>query len=274
MLKNPAHHLLEREREHYDTYAEDEKTFNFFNSFFHTLFFDRYITYLPDTFFRDKLVVDLCCGFSRLLRYAAYKGCQTGIGVDISYNMLQRGQHQKDLWVYTRKLPYDNKITFIQGSIEHVPLKDAVADVACITAAFHHLPDKERFVNVAKRLLKPGGMFIIRDPNGSHYLRVMGNIVGRRWGTLSDDEEAIGYAETITLLVKAGFRIQNIIFFNAVAEINSHLSEIVYKKCALVGLMQSACNLFLYPLEMILEKTALKIVPNLAWAYLIIARKP
>jgi SAM-dependent methyltransferase len=188
--------------------------------------------------------------------------------------MLQRGQHQKDLWVYTRKLPYDNKITFIQGSIEHVPLKDAVADMAFITAAFHHLPDKERVVIAAKRLLKPGGIFIIRDPNGSHYLRLMGNIVGRRWGTLSDDEQAIGYSDTITMLLQAGFQIQKLFCFNAIAEINSHLSEIVHKRAPFLGVLQRACNLLLYPIEMVLDKTLIKLLPNIAWAYLIVAKKP
>jgi len=270
--QNNLNTLGERERNHYDAYAEDDITCNFFNSFIHTIIFDRYLKHIPDSYFDNKVVLDLCCGFSRLLRYATHKGCQNAIGVDISFKMLMRGIKEKKMWVYTCKLPYKAKINFIQGTMENIPLKESVVDMAFITAAFHHLPDKEGFIHEAKKLIKPGGLFIIRDPNGSHYLRKLGNKVGKRWGTLSDDEESIGFAEVSKLLSQAGFQVQKVVFFNLFAEINSHLSEIVYKKFSLLGRLQRAFNILLYPIEILLDKTLLRICPNLGWCYLIISR--
>jgi SAM-dependent methyltransferase len=266
--------LADREREHYDAYAANDSSFRFFDSLVHTLYFDRYLKQIPDAFLEDKTVVDLCCGFSRVLRYAAHKGCRQAVGIDISHQMLLRGVREEDLWVYNQKLGYDPRIHFAQGDMNHIPLQDAVADVAIIASALHHLEDKEGFVRTVSRLLKPGGYFIVRDPNGSHYLRQLGNRIGKLWGTLSDDEDSLSYASIVRLLEDHDFEITNVKLFNCFSEVHNHLSEVVYRKSAVLGKLYAWINLLLYPFEVLLDVTLLKLLPNWGWSCLVIGRKP
>jgi SAM-dependent methyltransferase len=222
--KRTAIPLSERERRHYDAFAEDDKTFYFFNSFISTLIFDQFLKHIPDSFFKNQIILDLCCGFSRVTRYASHKGCKYAIGIDISYKSLLRGMQRKDMWVHTQRLPYSEKIRYIQGNMENIPLKKSTADVVFIISSLHHLREKERFFNEVKEILRPGGLFIIKDPNGSHYLRKLGNSMGKRWGILSEDEESIGFSETIQLLLKTDFRIQKAVCYNFFTEISGKVT--------------------------------------------------
>ena len=268
-----ADSLVDREREHYDAYAANDSSFRFFDSLVHTFYFDRYLKQIPDSFLEGKTVADLCCGFSRVLRYAAHKGCRHAIGIDISREMLLRGIHEKSLWVYNHKLGYDPRIHFIQGDMNHIPLQDAVADVVIIASALHHLEDKDGFVRTVSRLLKPGGYFIVRDPNGSHYLRQLGNRIGKLWGTLSDDEDSLSYASIVRLLEDHDFEITKVKLFNCFSEVHNHLSEIVYRKSAVLGTLYAWINLLLVPFEALLDMTLLKLLPNWGWSCLVIGRK-
>jgi SAM-dependent methyltransferase len=58
---------------------------------------------------------------------------------------------------------------FLQGSGAHVPLRDAAFDLVVAFEVIEHIPDWPQLLSEARRLLAPGGQFILSTPNKSYY---------------------------------------------------------------------------------------------------------
>ena len=104
--------------------------------------------YEPD---RMKVMAALCRGFT--LDLGCGKGPYTHllknvIGIDISREALREYDRDK-----------------VQGSVEHLPFKDAVFDGILGSEILEHVED-DQTVKEAFRVLKPGGMFVLSVPNG------------------------------------------------------------------------------------------------------------
>jgi arsenite methyltransferase len=117
-------------------------------------------------------------------------------GLDMTDEMLALAEENK------RKSGLTN-VEFLKGEIENIPLSDESADVVISNCVINLSGDKDRVLNEAFRVLKPGGRFAVSD------VVVRGHVpaevkkspelwVGCVAGALSDDE----YAEKLT---KAGF---------------------------------------------------------------------
>lgn len=88
-------------------------------------------------------------------------GCGTGTvtsllggecySMDFSYNMLQVAKSKCK--------------NILQADMEHLPYSAASFDVVFVHSALHHFPSLSGVVAEVKRVLKPGGYFIIQEPN-------------------------------------------------------------------------------------------------------------
>lgn len=78
------------------------------------------------------------------------------IGVDMTQAMVAQARRNAE------KLGFAN-VEFLLGELEHLPLPDAVADVALSNCVFNLVPDKARAFAEVWRILKPGGHFSISD---------------------------------------------------------------------------------------------------------------
>jgi O-antigen biosynthesis protein len=58
---------------------------------------------------------------------------------------------------------------FIAGSIMEMPLSKIGFDVIVCFEAIEHIPNPEKLLNEAKRLLVPGGLFLVSTPNKPEY---------------------------------------------------------------------------------------------------------
>ncbi len=99
-------------------------------------------------------LVDLGCGPATVLRrLAAQRPDLSLTGVDIDEAMLS---------IARRRLP---RLRFLQGSIDRLPIDDASADMVISSMVFHHLKHdfKQAAFREAKRILKPGGLFLLCD---------------------------------------------------------------------------------------------------------------
>jgi ubiquinone/menaquinone biosynthesis C-methylase UbiE len=116
-------------------------------------------------------IVDLGCGIGDLLeplkKRAAYL-----IGVDKSPRMLAQAR---------RRFAHDGANVELRiGELEHLPLREGEADLAVINMVLHHVPDPNKVLQEAYRVLKPGDTFIIIDLL-RHQLERMRERYGDRW---------------------------------------------------------------------------------------------
>src|SRR5512136_668664 len=98
------------------------------------------------------VILDAGCGTGRLLRKARirYPGARL-IGVDPAEGMIEKARQM---------LP---DAAFSVGSAEALPLPDASVDLAVSTISYHHWKDQEQGVREIRRVLRPGGQFLLAD---------------------------------------------------------------------------------------------------------------
>jgi ubiquinone/menaquinone biosynthesis C-methylase UbiE len=54
-------------------------------------------------------------------------------------------------------------VTYLEGSSDAIPLPDASCDLALLFLSFHHFPDKLRGLRELARVLRPGGVAMLRS---------------------------------------------------------------------------------------------------------------
>jgi ubiquinone/menaquinone biosynthesis C-methylase UbiE len=113
------------------------------------------VLHLVDTESTFTGILDIGCGTGRLLRKIKerYPDAQL-IGVDPAEGMIEKA----------RQLMPD--ATFSVGLAESIPLPDASVDLALSTMSFHHWSDQLQGICEIKRVLRPGGRFLLADVAG------------------------------------------------------------------------------------------------------------
>ena len=103
---------------------------------------------LPD--FKDKMVLDLGCGFGWHCRYAAENGAKSVIGIDISQKMLSEAKS---------KTKYGN-IEYICMPIEDIDFPEESFDVVISSLALHYVKSFEDVLVRVYKCLSKGGDFV------------------------------------------------------------------------------------------------------------------
>lgn len=112
---------------------------------------------------KGKTVLDIACGTgygSQLLATEA----KHVIGMDVS----------KDAVAYAKKHYATKNVDYRVGDALKIPLEDHSVDVVISLETIEHLPTPEVFVKEVKRILKPGGVFVVSTPNDDEFTE--GNI--------------------------------------------------------------------------------------------------
>lgn len=102
----------------------------------------------------EKLLLEVGSGRGGGLDYLnRYKNLATLTGVDLSLNAVKRCQ-----LIFS-----SDKMHFIQGSADKLPLDNASQDIVLNVESSHCYPDMNAFVEEVYRVLKPGGEFALCD---------------------------------------------------------------------------------------------------------------
>lgn len=102
---------------------------------------------------RPLTVLDLGCGIGRFTPALAETFGGPAYGVEPSTMML-------------RQAPEHPAVTYLEGSAESIPLADESCDLAWLFLTIHHWADPLQGLREVRRVLRPGGVVILRTQFG------------------------------------------------------------------------------------------------------------
>ena len=161
----------------------------------YTAYLDRA---LLDASGSDELGVcaELCCGTGEALALFRER-IGTGIGVDVSAAMLVKAQLSF----------HGSRFCFVQGDATRLPLADNAFDTVVMLGGIHHVPNRVALFQQVFRVLKPGGLFLFREPVSDFWLWKFLRAIVYRLSPMLDHEteRPLLYKETVPVLEAAGF---------------------------------------------------------------------
>ena len=107
-------------------------------------------------------ILDIGCGTGLLLARAARRFPAADLtGVDPAEAMVR----------VARATARDERVDFLHGFAEQLPVADASVDAAVTTMSFHHWQDQPAALREVRRALRPGGVFALADAFPTGWLR-------------------------------------------------------------------------------------------------------
>ena len=102
------------------------------------------------------IVVDVGCGPGTAVRRARREGAALAVGVDPSTRMLRLGRGITS----ARRM---DRVDFLEGSAESLPLDSASATVIWALQSVHHWEDRSQGLTESLRVLAPGGRLLLLE---------------------------------------------------------------------------------------------------------------
>lgn len=108
---------------------------------------------MPDL--KDKVVLDLGCGFGEHCKRFVESGAKKVVGIDISEKMLEIAKEENS----------DSKITYINMPMENISQLNEKFDIVVSSLAFHYVEDFSGVVKNIYDLLNEKGIFLFSQEN-------------------------------------------------------------------------------------------------------------
>jgi len=119
-------------------------------------------------------VLDLAAGTGRtaraLVRELAFDG--SVVNVDLATRMLRTGREALPAHAAER-------VGWLRAPVDHLPFADAAFDAVVCLEALEFVPDAERVLREALRVLRPGGLLLITHRVGPYARLILGHYLSR-----------------------------------------------------------------------------------------------
>lgn len=144
---------------------------------------------------KDFKIIDIGCSWGRFGALLSKQGLSV-YGIDTFID-------QSKFWVDIRK---ENKTAyFTAADVQQVPFKKGVFDGCIMIGVLEFIKEADLFFSELKRVLKPGGVFVLQVANRDNiYTRITGQSIRKDYRRYYSKEEALA------LLGKHGFSVFNI----------------------------------------------------------------
>ena len=106
-------------------------------------------------FVKGKAVLDIASGEGYGSNLLAKAGASTVTGVDIAEDAINHAAHRYQ----------QQGLTFRVGNAQAIDLPDASVDVVVSFETIEHLPDYRAYLAEVRRVLRPGGIYLVSTPN-------------------------------------------------------------------------------------------------------------
>lgn len=165
----------------------------------------EYMAYLDDVL-RELVATkalgvcaEICCGTGEAFTLF-HDSISLGIGVDISSSMLHKGKSSLN----------NSRLHFVQGDATQLPLTSGSFDSVIMLGGVHHVPDRKALLQQIFRILKPGGVFIWREPVNDFWLWKLLRAIIYRVSPILDHktENPLTYKQTVPLLEETRFAVE------------------------------------------------------------------
>lgn len=108
---------------------------------------------------KDKIVLDVACGTGYGSQMIAHQA-QSVLGVDRSPEAVE----------YARAHYPEKNLTYAVDNAMQLSLEDNSFDVVISLETIEHLVEPEEFIKEVKRVLRPGGIFVVSTPNDDEFM--------------------------------------------------------------------------------------------------------
>ncbi|MBP3831992.1 MAG: class I SAM-dependent methyltransferase [Clostridia bacterium] len=99
----------------------------------------------------EKLL-DIGCGTGYLIDMLAKNYEAEFTGLDLSPEMVKQANNKNI-----------KNAKFVEGRSDEIPFEDNTFNIVTCSQSFHHYPDTDKAMQEARRVLKPGGLYILSD---------------------------------------------------------------------------------------------------------------
>jgi len=155
------------------------------------------------------MVLDDGCGTGAFLEFVRRRRTQVEryVGIDVSRGMLSHAQR--------RLKAAGGDPLLVQADACRLPFAENTFDVVYARGMLHHLPDPARGMQEIRRVLKPGGVAVVLDPNETLLSRLP-RYLARRTDHFDDDHKSFRASE-LERLVKDALTLGETRFYGYVA---------------------------------------------------------
>lgn len=142
--------------------------------------------------------LDLGCGTVEFYEFITKSVGAEYTGTDLSPDMLEVGK---------KKYP---KAKLVEADAENLPFKDDSFDFVMTRGLVHHLPNPEKGIEEAYRVIKKGGYLLVSEPHSNIFLYYARKAFYKASSHFSDSHKSFRRKEFLDLIENGGFKIKKV----------------------------------------------------------------